>query len=326
MMLVAHLFQRLANAVALLLAVLVLNFCLIHLAPGDPVQVIAGEMGGASAEVIAALRAKYGLDDSLVEQLVTYLGKIATGDFGYSYYFNEPVLTLIQQRLPATLLLAFAALTAAVLIGTTLGIISARRPNGVVSHAVTLLSLAGYSAPIFWTGLMLLLLFGSIWPILPVSGMTDVVNPKAGLAYVLDVLSHLVLPSVTLALVFMAQYSRLARVNMIDVLSADYIRTARAKGLSESVVVFKHALRNALIPIVTIIGLQFGNLFAGAVVVETVFSWPGMGRLVFESILRRDYPTLMAVLFFSALMVMVSNIVTDLVYRLIDPRIRTEAK
>ncbi|NEW88053.1 MULTISPECIES: ABC transporter permease [Rhodopseudomonas] len=326
MALLTHLFGKLANAVALLLAVLVMNFCLIHLAPGDPVQVIAGEMGGASPEVIAALRAKYGLDDTLLEQLFTYLGKVVHGDFGYSYYFNEPVLNLILQRLPATLYLAAASLVFAVLIGTLLGVISARRPNGLLSHGVTVLSLAGHAAPIFWTGLLLLLLFGSVWPILPVSGMTDVVDRKTGIAYGLDVAKHLVLPSMTLGLVFVAQYSRLARVNMIDVLSADYVRTARAKGLPETVVLVKHALRNTLIPIVTVVGLQFGNLFAGAVLVETVYSWPGMGRLVFDSILRRDYPTLMGVLFFSALMVIAANILTDLVYRLIDPRIRAGAR
>jgi len=326
MALLAHLSGKLVNAAALLLAVLVLNFSLIHLAPGDPVQVIAGEMGGASEEVIAALRAKYGLDHSLLEQLFTYLGKVLHGDFGYSYYFNQPVLSLIAQRLPATLYLAASSLIAAVLVGTLLGVISARRPNGLLSHGVTVLSLAGYAAPIFWTGLLLLLLFGSVWPILPVSGMADVVNPKTGFAYALDVATHLVLPSLTLALVFIAQYSRLARVNMIDVLSADYVRTARAKGLPERVVLVKHALRNTLIPIVTVVGLQFGNLFAGAVLVETVFSWPGMGRLVFDSILRRDYPTLMGVLFFSAVMVIAANIITDLVYRLIDPRIRAGAR
>ena len=314
--------RRTANAVMLLLAVLVLNFCLIHLAPGDPVQVIAGEMGGASPEVVAALRVKYGLDHSLLEQLLSYLGKVVTGDFGYSYYFNEPVLQLIGQRLPATLYLAAASLIIAVLIGTLLGVISARRPNGLFSHTVTIFSLIGYAAPIFWTGLMLLLLFGSVWPILPVAGMADVVNPRSGLAYVADVARHLLLPSVTLGVVFLAQYSRLARVNMIDALSADYVRTARAKGLPEYVVIGKHALRNTLIPIVTVVGLQFGNLFAGAVLVETVFSWPGLGRLVFDSILRRDYPTLMAVLFFSAMMVMIANILTDMVYRWIDPRIR----
>jgi peptide/nickel transport system permease protein len=313
--------SRFANALALLLAVLVLNFFLIHLTPGDPVQVIAGEMGGASPQVVAALREKYGLDHSLLEQLFTYLGKVIVGDFGYSYYFNMPVLALILQRLPATLYLMACSLISAVTIGTLLGVISARRPNGIVSYLVTVFSLLGYAAPVFWTGLMLLLLFGSVWPILPVIGMEDVAQPRHGIAYVIDVLRHLVLPSLTLALVFMAQYSRLARVNMIDALSADYVRTARAKGLPEWVVIGKHALRNTLIPIVTVIGLQFGNLLAGAVLVETVFSWPGLGRLVFDSILRRDYPTLMAVLFFSAMLVMVANILTDAVYRLIDPRI-----
>lgn len=325
MNLVAHVIRQAANAAGLLLAVLVLNFCLIHLTPGDPAQVMAGEMGGASPEVMAALRVKYGLDHSLAEQLLTYLSKVATGDFGYSYYFNEPVVGLIAQRLPATLYLVLSALLLSVLIGTLLGVVSARRPNGLFSQAVTVLSLAGYAAPIFWTGLMLLLLFGSVWPVLPVSGMADVVTPKTGLAYAIDVAGHLVLPSSTLALVFIAQYSRLARVNMIDALAADYVRTARAKGLPEYVVVGKHALRNTLIPIVTVAGLQFGQLFAGAVLVETIFSWPGMGRLVFESILRRDYPTLLAILFFSAVLVMAANIVTDLVYRLIDPRIRSGA-
>jgi peptide/nickel transport system permease protein len=236
------------------------------------------------------------------------------------------VVGLIAQRIPATLYLVLSALAISVVIGTLLGVVSARKPNGLFSQGVTVISLAGYAAPVFWTGLMLLLLFGSVWPILPVTGMTDVARPKAGFAYVVDVLQHLVLPATTLALVFIAQYSRLARVNMIDALTADYVRTARAKGLPEFIVIGKHALRNTLIPIVTVAGLQFGHLFAGAVLVETVFSWPGMGRLVFESILRRDYPTLLAVLFFSAVLVMAANIITDLVYRLVDPRIRSEAR
>jgi peptide/nickel transport system permease protein len=324
--LVVHIARQLANAVGLLFAVVVLNFCLIHLTPGDPAMVIAGEMGGASADVIAAMHAKYGLDRSLGAQLVTYIGSVLQGDFGYSYYFNEPVLHLIAQRIPATLYLVITSLLLAVGIGTLLGVVSARRPNGLFSQSVTVLSLAGYAAPVFWTGLLLLLLFGSVWPVLPVSGMSDVARPKAGFAYLMDVAQHLILPSTTLALVFIAQYSRLARVNMIDALTADYVRTARAKGLPEYVVIGKHALRNTLIPIVTVAGLQFGQLLAGAVLVETVFSWPGMGRLVFDSILRRDYPTLLAVLFFSAVLVMAANIITDLVYRLIDPRIRSGAR
>ena len=313
---------KIANAALLLLAVVVLNFCLIHAAPGDPAQVIAGEMGGASQEVLDQIRRLYDLDKPMTHQLAIYIGKVIQGDFGHSFYFNESVSKLILQRVPATIILVFTALLLAVLAGTFLGVLSARKPNGLLNHFVTFFSLAGYAAPVFWTGLMLILLFASAIPLFPVSGMIDVARPKQGLGYMLDVLHHLVLPASTLAIVYMAQYSRLSRTSMIDALRADYIRTARAKGLSETVVVFKHALRNALIPVVTMVGLQFGHLFAGAVLVETVFGWPGLGRLVFESILRRDYPTLLGVLFFSALLVMLANIATDIAYRLVDPRIR----
>jgi len=320
--LITEIFFKIANAVLLLLAVVVLNFCLIHAAPGDPAQVIAGEMGGASQEVLDQIRRLYNLDRPMLEQLAIYVGKVAQGDFGHSFYFNESVSKLIMMRMPATVILVMAALLVAVLAGTFLGVLSARKPNGLLNHFVTFFSLAGYAAPVFWTGLMLILLFASAIPLFPVSGMIDVARPSQGLGYVVDVLHHLVLPAFTLAIVYMAQYSRLSRTSMIDALRADYIRTARAKGLSETVVVFKHALRNALIPVVTMVGLQFGHLFAGAVLVETVFGWPGLGRLVFESILRRDYPTLLGVLFFSALMVMLANIATDIAYRLVDPRIR----
>ncbi len=322
MALISDILIKIANAALLLLAVVILNFCLIHAAPGDPAQVIAGEMGGASIEVIEQIRQRYGLDKPLGHQLLTYVGRIMQGDFGHSFYFNEQVSVLILQRMPATIILVFAALLLSVLAGTLLGVFSARRPNSLLNHFVTFFSLAGYAAPVFWTGLMLILLFASYLPLFPASGMADVAYPKQGLAYILDVLHHLTLPALTLGIVYMAQYSRLSRTSMIDALRADYIRTARAKGLRESVVVFKHALRNALIPVVTVVGLQFGHLFAGAVLVETVFGWPGLGRLVFESILRRDYPTLLGVLFFSALLVMLANILTDLAYRLIDPRIR----
>jgi peptide/nickel transport system permease protein len=310
------------NVVGLLLAVVVLNFLLIQAAPGDPAQVIAGEMGGASPEIMAEIRTRYGLDRSVPEQLATYVGKVARGDLGYSFYFNEPVSTLILGRLPATALLVLTSLGFAVLVGAGLGILSARRPDGLLSHAVSFVAIAGNAAPVFWTGLMLLVLFASVWPVLPVAGMSDVANPGTGLAYALDVARHLVLPAMALGIVYVAQYSRLMRTSMIDALQADYIRTARAKGLPERLVVGKHALRNALIPLVTMVGLQFGQLFAGAILVETVFAWPGLGRLTFESILRRDYPTLLGILFCSALLVIAANLVTDLIYRLIDPRIR----
>ncbi len=316
-----RLVKKLASAIGLLLAVVVLNFLLIQLAPGDPVSVIVGEMGGASEDLIAQMRAEYGLDKPVWLQLLIYIGKICTGDFGFSYYFKQPVLDLILQRLPATILLVITALITAVILGTLMGIFSARKPKGVLSHFVTIFSLVGYAAPVFWTGLMLLIVFASIFPIFPVSGMMNVRGNATWYGAVFDVLHHLVLPAVTLASIYVATYSRLSRASMLDVLGSDYIRTARAKGLSERRVVFGHALRNGLIPVVTMIGLQFGQLFAGAVLVETVFNWPGLGRLAYESILRRDYPTLLGILFFSAILVMVANILTDLAYGKIDPRI-----
>ncbi len=243
------------------------------------------------------------------------------GDFGYSFYFNQPVFGLILQRLPATLLLVLTSLVFASGLGAAVGVMTARRPDAFLSHLASTLAIAGYAAPIFWSGLMLLVLFASVWPVLPVSGMENVATPGHGFARALDIGRHLVLPALTLGIVYVAQYSRLTHASMVEALQADYVRTARAKGLPERRVVLKHALRNALIPLVTIIGLQFGQVLAGAVLVETVFAWPGLGRLVFDSILRRDYPTLLGILFFSALVVILANVVTDLLYRVIDPRI-----
>jgi peptide/nickel transport system permease protein len=211
-------------------------------------------------------------------------------------------------------------------IGTTLGVLSSRKPNGALSQFITVLSMVGFAAPVFWMGIMLVILFASIIPILPVSGMRSVDASGGGrfidIKDVLDVLHHLVLPTLTLGLVYLAQYSRLARSSMLDVLGSDFIRTARAKGLADRVVLYKHALRNALLPVVTVLGLQFGNVMAGAILVETVFNLPGLGRLAFESVLRRDYPTILGVLLFSSIVVIVMNLLTDFAYRLIDPRIK----
>ena len=315
---------RTAYAVVLLLCVLVLNFMLIQLAPGDPAQVIAGEMGGVTEEQLARIRASYGLDRSLPEQLGVYLGRVLQGDLGFSFYFDRPVIDLILSRIPATLVLVVTALLLAISIGTLLGVLASRNPNGLFSQLITVLALFGFSVPVFWIGIMLLILFSGTLSLFPVSGMQavarDEVNPVLVL---LDILHHLVLPAFTLAIVYIAQYSRLSRASMLETLGADYIRTARAKGVPERRVVFRHALRNAVLPVVTMAGLQFSQLFAGAVLVETVFNWPGMGRLAFESILRRDYPTLLGILFFSALIVIVVNLLTDLVYRLVDPRIKS---
>ena len=315
--------SRLAQGLALVLAVVVLNFVLVHAAPGDPVETIAGASGGMDEKLQAELRAKYGLDQPLPVQLGIYLGKVVRGDLGYSYFFNLPVSDLILERVPATLLLVLTSVLTAFLIGTTLGVLSSRKPNGWLSQLINVMSLVGFAAPVFWMGMLLIILLASIFPVFPVSGMRGIESSGLGWADVVDVLHHLVLPSLTLGLVYLAQYSRLSRAAMLDVLGADYIRTARAKGLPERLVLYKHALRNAVLPVITILGLQFGNVLAGAIVVETVFNWPGLGRLAFESVLRRDYPTILGVLLFSSLVVIVMNQVTDLCYRLIDPRIKT---
>ncbi len=317
--------QRIGYGFVLLVAVLVLNFLLIHLAPGDIADTIAGDMGGTTEEVMAQIRADYGLDKPFIEQLAIYLGRVARLDLGHSFFFNQPVTEIILERLPATLLLVITAQVIAVVCGTVLGVIAAQRPNGLFSHTVTIFALLGFAAPVFWTGLMFIILFASVLPLFPVAGMMDVSIEGGFFIRTLDVLHHLALPVLTLSTIFFASYSRIARASMLDVLGADYVRTARAKGLSEKVVVYKHALRNALLPVVTIAGLQFSQIVSGAVLVETVFSWPGLGTLALEAILGRDTPTILGILFFSSLLVIVANILTDLTYRLVDPRIKTEA-
>ena len=317
------LLRRLAYAAGLLLAVAVLNFSLIHMAPGDIVQTIVGEMGGASEETIAQLTKAYGLDKSFLDQLWIYVSRVATGDLGHSLYFNRPVLGLILDRVPATVLLVVTALSMAIVTGTFLGVMAARYPATWLGALVTIVALFGFSAPVFWSGLMLLLLFASVFELLPASGMYDVAQGATGFAYALDVAYHLILPAGTLALIYLALYSRLSRASMLEVLGSDYVRTARAKGLSENKVVFKHALRNAILPVVTVAGLQFSAMLAGAVLVETVFTWPGMGQLAFESILRRDNQLILGILLLSAVLVIIGNLLTDFAYRIVDPRIKT---
>ena len=323
MKLVGTVAKRLAYAFGLVLAVVLLNFLLIRLAPGDAALTIAGEMGGATPEILADIRREYGLDKSLPEQLYVYMGRMLSGDLGDSLFFNTPVLDLILDRLGPSVALVVCALIISVIIGTFLGVLASRKPNGAFSAIVTVFSLVGYSAPVFWTGIMLLILFSATFPWFPLSGMIDITGGNTGFDWFLDVLHHMVLPAFTLSIIFLAQYSRISRASMLDVMGADYIRTARAKGLAEGPVIYKHALRNAILPVVTLAGLQFGGMLSGAVLVETVFNWPGLGQLAFESILRRDHPTVLGILFFASFMVVVANLLTDLAYRVIDPRIRS---
>lgn len=317
---------RLIQAFGLLIAVIVLNFILIQIAPGDAALVLAGEQGSGTPEQLAKIRADYGLDRPLLIQLLSYIGNVLQLDLGQSFYFMRPVLDLIQEKLFATVLLAGTALTFALTVGVVLGVFTARRPESLASSGVTIMSVVAYALPVFWTAIMFLIVFVAKLGLFPIGGIEDPRYEGGFFGELLDTVEHLILPAFTLGLIYLAYYSRLARASMLEVLESDYIRTARAKGVGERSVVYRHALRNALIPVVTILGLQLGGLFSGALLVETVFNWPGLGRLAFESVLRRDYPLLLGILITTTVIVIVANLLTDLVYQVIDPRIRIGGK
>ena len=312
---------RAGYAVILLVAVLVLNFSMMHLAPGDVADTISQSMGGADQELLDQIRADYGLDQPFYIQLGHYIGGVLQFDLGFSFFYNQPVTELILQRLPATLLLVITAQLLALFIGVIMGVVSARKPNGILSHFVTFLALFGYAAPVFWTGILLLIAFSLKVQWFPVAGMQDVTIEGGFWAQFVDIARHMVLPVITLGSLFLALYSRLARATMMETLGSDFVRTAKAKGLSTNQVVYKHALKNSLSPVVTLAGLQFSAVISGAVLVEAVFSWPGLGTLAFQSIIARDTPTILGILFFSALVVIVGNLLTDLALRLVDPRV-----
>jgi peptide/nickel transport system permease protein len=308
-------------AAILLLAVLILNFTLMHLAPGDVAETISQSMGGADQEVLDQIRKDYGLDQPFLVQLGRYIGNVLQLDLGQSFFFNEPVTQLILERIPATLLLVILAQLLALVVGVVLGVYSARKPNGIVSYFVTFFALFGYSAPVFWTGILLLIAFSLKIPWFPVGGMRDVTITGGFWVQSVDVVKHLILPMITLSSIFIALYSRLARATMMETLGSDYVRTAKAKGLTTRQVVYKHALKNSLSPVITLAGLQFSAVVSGAVLVEAVFSWPGLGTLAFQSIIARDTPTILGILFFSALVVIIGNLLTDLALRFVDPRV-----
>jgi len=315
--------QRIVLGFVLLIAVIVLNFLLLQLAPGDVVDSMLAEGGGGDPVLAAKLRAAYGLDQPIYVQLFKYLGQVLSGDLGYSFYYDDTVSALILGHLPTTLMLTLSALVLAVTIGTLFGVYAAIKPRGLFSNFVTVFSLLGYATPVFWLGMIILLVFALYLPIFPAFGIRSIPEPENLFNRILDVINHLVLPTFTLAILYLANYSRISRASMLDVLGADYIRTARTKGLSEFKVIFKHALKNAALPVVTLAGLQLGHIFSGAVLVETVFSLPGLGPLLYESIVRRDYPVILGVLFGAASMTIVANIITDLVYKRMDPRIQS---
>ena len=315
--------QRILLGFFLLIAVIVLNFLLLQLAPGDVVDAMLAEGGGGDPVLAAKLRAAYGLDQPVYIQLFKYLGQVLTGDLGYSFYYDDSVSALRLGHLPTTLMLTLSALVVAVGVGTLFGVYAAIKPRGIFSNFVTVFSLLGYATPVFWLGMIILLVFALYLPLFPAFGIRSIPEPEQWFDRILDLINHLVLPVFTLAILYLANYSRLSRASMLDVLGADYIRTARTKGLSEFKVIFKHALKNAALPVVTMAGLQLGHIFSGAVLVETVFSLPGLGPLLYESIMRRDYPVILGVLFGAASTTIVANIITDLVYKRMDPRIQS---
>ena len=315
-----YVLQRLAQAIPVLFGLLVFNFVLIHSAPGDPIYLLAGQSGDAT--YYAEMRARFGLDRPLPEQLGRYLLNVARGDFGYSFAYRQPVFQVILSRVPATLLLSVSGLAIATVLGLWLGVLSARYAETPLDHLISVGTLIGYSMPAFWLGQVLLILFAAGLGVFPVQGMTTARGGYTGLRAALDVLWHLVLPAMTLGLLQLALVTRLTRTGLLEVLAEDYVRTARAKGLASHVVLYRHALRNALLPVVTVVGGHIGTLLAGAVLTEIIFAWPGLGRLIYDATLSRDYPLLMAVFLVVSASVIVVNLLTDLAYAVLDPRIR----
>jgi peptide/nickel transport system permease protein len=315
------LLRRGVKAAIVILAIVVCNFLLIHAAPGDPASVIAGQSGAADERFLAQLRQQFGLDEPLYVQLWLYVKGILTLDLGFSHRQQQPVAKLILERLPATLLLTGAAFAFAILAGVTLGTLAAQRVGRWADSLITVLALTFYATPLFWVGLMLVLVFGVWLEWLPVFGMNTVGADLHGFAAALDVAKHLLLPALTLGLFYMAVYARLTRATMLEVADQDFVKTARAKGVPEGQVTRRHILRNALLPVITFAGIQAGQLVGGAILVETVFAWPGIGRLAFEALLARDYPVLMGVFFATSVMVVLFNLLTDLLYAVVDPRV-----
>jgi len=315
----------LAKFVAVVLVIATFSFLLVHAAPGDPAQVIAGQSGAADDKLLSQLREEYGLDKPYIVQLATYLKRVVTLDLGYSYRQQRPVLTLLAERMPATLLLTGSAFLLALIVGITLGTLAGVRAGKWSDMMLTVISLLFYAMPVFWLGLMLVLLFSVQLDWLPAFGYVTIGVPMTPIARARDILWHLTLPVMSLAAVYLAIYARLMRSSVIDITHQDFIKTARAKGLKQGRVVVRHILRNAILPVVTVAGMQAGSLVGGAVVIETVFAWPGLGRLTYDAVLQRDYPVLLGIFLVMSVIVIILNLVTDATYRLVDPRVTTRS-
>lgn len=322
--------SRLGKALFVVLGVVVVNFFLIRLAPGDPAAVLAGQAGAGDPAYLAQLRESFGLDKPVLTQLYLYLKDVAQLDLGFSYRNHVPVLDLILERLPATLLLMSSAFVFSIIAGVLLGVFAAKaRYNNRrqwVDSTVMTGALVLYATPLFWLSLMGILLFSVVLGWLPAFGMESVGSNLTGLARAGDIAMHLVLPTITLGCFFMAFYVRLTRASMLEVIGMDFVKTARAKGVPPEKVVRVHVLRNALLPVITFAGIQLGQMAGGAVLTETVFAWPGIGRLMLDALLQRDYQLLLGIFLVTSIMVVVFNLITDIIYRYVDPRIAAGAQ
>ena len=314
--------RRLLQAVPIVLGIVVLNFLLLQLAPGDAATVLAGEAGGAPPEYVAQLRQRFGLDQPVYVQLLLYLKNILFLDLGYSFRHSMPVLTLILDRLWPTLLLMGCTFVLSVGGGVLLGLLAATRVNSLRDSVISVAAVIAYATPLFWVGLMLILLFSIKLEWFPTTGMEDVVAFYEGWDRVVDIAHHLVLPTVTLSLFYLALYTRLMRAAMLDQRGMDYVVTAKSKGLTDRAITYRHVLRNAVLPVVTMAGVQVGALLGGSVVVESVFAWPGLGQLAFQSLFARDFNLLLGIFFLSACLVVLVNLAVDLIYTALDPRIQ----
>jgi peptide/nickel transport system permease protein len=317
----AYVLRRLLQAVPVVLAIILLNFLLLHLAPGDAAQVLAGEAGSATPEYMAQLRQRFGLDRPLAVQLVLYLKQMLVLDLGFSFRHSMPVLDLILARLGPTLLLMLTTLVLSVSVGVALGLLAASRAGTWQDTVISVLALVSYATPLFWVGLMLIVIFSVKLDWLPTSGMETVGAFHEGGARVLDIGRHLILPALSLSLFYLALYARLMRAAVLEQAGMDYVTTARAKGLNELRITLTHVLRNAVLPVVTVAGVQVGGLLGGSVVVESVFAWPGLGLLAFQSLFARDFNLLLGIFFLSACLVVALNLAVDVVHTLLDPRI-----
>ena len=315
------LLRRILHVIPTMFLIVTANFFLLQLAPGDVVDVLTGEAGGASPEVVALLREEFGLNQPIYMQYLRYIGNLLTFNLGYSTGYNSYVTPIVLERVPASLLLMGTSIVVALIIGIAFGVAAAVWRGRWIDNVINVIAVWGFAMPLFWLALMLIVVFSLHLRWLPASGMYNIYQDYQGWDHVLDVAHHMILPVLSLSVYYLAIFSRLTRSAMIEVSGQDFMRFARAKGLGPGRVVFRHGLRNALLPIVTITGLQLGAMLGGSVVIETIFAWPGMGRLAFDAIFRRDLNLLLGILFISSFLVILANIVTDMIYSALDPRI-----